>query len=393
MFKEAHNILNTLDSETKVIFSLINEDASAIDDINLKRMDWVNLLMRASANKVLYLFVSRVLNTPVIKGQLPQDIIKLLNVIMSRGDVELRKLKNTLEFINSIFHQNSIPILLIKTYKGFPYVTYDADILVNPSDFKTAQIILESKNDVFKSSLTETPTKFRPSYLFRSVKNNLHHVLYKYLTIPTKGKSQDEGEVHIIPSVPHLLTIDLHHDFLVHGARYIDYDLLWENPRMVEISGVNCSIPNLEAETLINIAHTIHENMFISLLNFIFIKENCEKIDWNLCLAQSKKYGWLKSFLRFASLIDVLNSRLCPQKSISLINIPQINKPKAYMVTPLGMPYFYSVPYMVEAFLEHIRVTSVIPLFDILYYFFAKLRYHCTGKKCIPIYHHWLWWH
>ena len=371
-----------LDTETRTIFSIVSNDYSAIKSIDLSCVNCMNLIMRASANKVLYIFAKNTLNIPSLKGQLPQHIVGNLNAIIKRGDEELCRLKNTIEFVKSIFSDNDIPFLIIKTYKDIPYITYDLDVMVNRDQFKLAQEkVLESK--MYNES-PQLSTSRKP------IVSLLHTALVKALTINLKG--HEEGETGLVPAMNSLLTVDLHYDFIVRGLKCIDYASIWENQRDVEFLGVKFPTPSLETEMLINVAHMIYELWHISLLDFIFIKRECDKVNWIACLEEAGRHRWEKAFSRFISIIEELNNELCPGDQPLTPFSHSLRESKSLRKAHIGMPHLFDFPFMLKVFYDNIKIASTIPIFDVLYYLLIKMRYISSKRNIIPMYHHWSWW-
>lgn len=343
----------SLDKETEIISRCIDGNAAFVATLDVDDISWDNVLRRASANRVLYLFAKNLLK---MQKNIPPRLLRNLELIMLDGDAYLDKLMTTIEFLNSFFSNANEPYLIVKTYRTLPYITLDVDVLVKRDDLEG---------------------------------------LGKALTQKLNGSKLDRSQMQMHIKSRELLTIDFHKGSFWQADEYIDQDFMWKNYRTQDIQGVECPVPALDAEVALTIAHILHERLHVTLLEFAFIKHSCREVNWDIVLKQAERNGWYKLFLRFVSLMNELNSRIYPQEKEPLINEDQFGPkkiviPRSYLGHTLAMPYMYQVPYASELFLErlrykkHFRVHRVLP-----YYFYATFRYYRTKKQRPPIYDHW----
>lgn len=349
-----------LDRETQmIILFVINDGLHHSKNINFNNVNWNIILRRASLNRVLYQFTKNALETlevsksPIVK--------KNFSLIRSEGNEYLNKLGNTIEFITSSFSNADISFLIVKTYRDLPYVTLDVDVLVCPDEYERAERVLKRAG----CKIERCQSKLQSDAILQG-----------------------------------LLRIDLHKGFFWQGSDYIDPQLVWEKPREQKIQGKECMIPNLEVEVVLTIVHILYERLHITLLDFLFIKNASEKVNWSIILDQAEKYGWIRALLRFISLINELNSRLYPEEKESLMQFHgnKFSIPNCQIGVPVSMPYMYPVRYAFDIFWERIFTRRYIPKFDVAYYLFTKFRYHYSRKLRVPIYDHWfnfknLEWH
>jgi hypothetical protein len=196
-------------------------------------------------------------------------------------------------------------------------------------------------------------------------------------------------DIHIM--LPKLLRIDLYGNLLWQGVEYLDTDFVWKEPRERKIQGISCPIPNLEADLALLIAHILNERRYITLLDLLTIRDSSNKVDWDCILEQSKKHGWFKSFLRFTSIVNEINRIIYQQDQEPLIDsqVTKLDPLKSTIKTPLSMPYMYSIPQAMEVFWEWSRKAMCIPIYDILYFFWARQRFYCSHRQKVPVYGHW----
>jgi len=345
--------------ETRIIYDCIKQGSYSIEKSLCEGVDWTNVLRQASLNRVLYSFAKN------LDTDADHRLAKIVKVVLSEGEKHLSRLDKTVRRIILSLSSEKIPFLIFKTYRTIPYVTPDVDVIVRAIDFgRAAEVLLKE---------TVAPV-------------NSWFELYK-----------SKMEAHV--KAAGLALIDLYtfqNSFWQGWDEYLDIDFIWENPRMIKVKNEEWPVPSAEAELALMIIHVLHERLQITLLEFLFLKHIHQEANWDFILGQSKKYGWFKSLLRFLSIVNELNSNLCPQERDGpLIDHHVFSKkvgiPKSRVNNPLSMPYVYQIPYALELFAEraksnhsHTRVFKFAP-----YYFFAKIRYHATRGKKVPVYHHW----
>lgn len=355
-----HSNLDQVDQETRIILNVIR-DSFSVENIDFDNVNWTRILRRASLNRVLYIFTKKLLNNHKISKF--SKLEKMLMIILNEGEKYIESLNKTVrEIKTSLLHAN-IPFLIFKTYRTLPYVTLDVDILVRYKDFgKAAEALLKESID----------------------SANSWDKLY-----------QPKMEAHVKEAG--LLKIDLYTfqtSFWQGWDEYLDIEFIWKNPRKINFLGEEWITPSIEAELALVIVHILHERLQITLLDFLFIKDIHRNIKWNVILEQAKKYGWYNAFLRFISIINELNAKLCPEETEFLI-APDIFEEKVTFPTskigvPLSMPYVYQLPYAIELFIERFKTSSCLRVVEFSpYYFFAIIRYYLTKREKVPIYHHW----
>lgn len=336
-------------SLSKAIVDSLDGNFQTLEETVSNRKDCLKILKKASQNRVLYAFCDY-----MVKEQnhcLPLKLKEDIHKIVAWGESWQSKLRRTLLFINSFFPEQNIPYLIVKTYRSIPYVTYDVDVLVNPSDFT----VLKSK---------------------------LKHVgnLGKH-----PGK-QTKKQVNFFGS--NLLTIDLHEDFSWQGASYMDESIAWRSPRKQEIAGVTCPIPNLEVEFLLEAAHLLFERRYITLLDYIFLcRMSREYLDKHLLLEQVQTHGWGDAFLALVSIVNSVDSFF--HDSEHNFRFQLLPSTLQFGDNVCDMPYFLSPLLISKVFYEKFRKKGHFPKWDYLYYLFTLSRYYVTGKRRYPYYREW----
>lgn len=225
-----------------------------IDYVNkqiINKNTWKNAIKIAAENGLLYCFVKEVKKEG---GKYPKNII---NNILDQEVKNIMCLKKSIEYIDSLFKNSDIEYLYIKLYRGFSYSPRDIDVLI-----KSQQI-----DDVLKL-----------------LKNNSLHV-----------EQHSNVETSFIKKG--MLKVDLYKGFEYMSYNFISDNLLWSNPRNVNIEDMKCRIPNLEADLLILLIHALLGHRYISLLDFLYLKNILDNnIDYEVILHEIKKFGWKTTY-------------------------------------------------------------------------------------------------
>ncbi len=216
--------------------------------------------------------------------------------------------------------------LLVKTYKFIPYITNDLDILVS------------SKKELEGFKKENHPGKQD-----------------KY----QKNYFRDD-----------MLRIDLHEDFYWQGFKFVDVERVFENTQIVEYFGRQVTIPSYTFEFLLNCAHILFEKRYVTLLDFYYLKKLLKegKVDFGLVGEQTKKYGW-------SSALNLL--------------LKEVKEIEDAMGKSFSFPVFLSARKIAKIYGEKCWFDRKLPLVDILYYAFARIRGKLGIKTRYPYYLHW----
>jgi len=339
----------------QIVSNYIKENFHAIYEVDFQKVNWEKVFRKASQNRVLYAFAKNLMKDGRIH-RIPR-LRENLSTIISRGEMWLAKLGDTLKFLDSVLPNEGIRYLIVKTHKTIPYVTYDLDILVTPSTYLRTIEAIEKYGRLEK----------HPGKQWRKQRNFF---------------------------APGLLRVDVHKGFSWLGCDYLDVDLPWRNTRKVTIAGVSCEIPGPEAELLLDMAHILFERRYITLLDLICMRETYqESLDWAALLKQPLKYGWSKSFYKLTSIVNELNSKLYPAKQDALmidygvLGTPKI--PSSHYMGKVDMPYMIPLPVVIGSLRERTSWEGKLPKWDLAYYFLTTFKYYASGRKLLPYYIEW----
>jgi len=156
---------------------------------------WLKAIGIAKEDGLLYYFAKRVVEEE-------RSLKDPFEKIVEKEERNLIKLKQTLDFINSLFEQEGLDVMFIKLYRGIPYTPRDVDILIRKE--QSHQVIMALKR--------------------RNIK------LKKFNDVETQFEEND------------LLKVDIYQGFHYLSLDFLDNDFLWKNPRTVNICDVECLI-------------------------------------------------------------------------------------------------------------------------------------------------------
>lgn len=231
-----------------------------------KRLDVSEMLRIAMKNKLMYCLCKRILEDR------PDLASKEVMAGVEQGEKSIATAKATVEFICSLFAEEGVDFLIIKTYKGLPYKTLDIDVLVRDEHFISATTALENRG---------------------AIKTN-----GRFLNMLTKLRLALPGY-----QVKDLLKIDLYKGILW-WLPALDEEFMWKNPRLIDFYGVKCPIPSRESDLLSLLASSLFTDRKIALLDFLYLRSLLrKKPDYPALLEETKKHGWCDQFLGILSLI------------------------------------------------------------------------------------------
>ena len=285
---------------------------------NLHKIDIRKLLKRASANRVLYLVARRLASLNLQRDDL------LIKDIINKGDIYINRLRHTLKEINRVLGKNNVDYLIIKTDRPLPYITLDVDVLVKPDKIRYTMELFRKEG--FKVRY------FPQKKQYDIIKNGL-------------------------------LRIDLHANVNWLGTKFLDTEFLWKERRYTTIAGITCPVPSKTVEWCLTVAHILFERLYISLLDYLYLKKCEHEVNLLEILKQAKKYRWKRPF------------KLFYKRYIKLR-------------TNGSFPYLFSPIEVIRLFVDRL-LSRRLKLFDVLYYIFCYIRYLLSSRTKVPIYGDW----
>lgn len=232
-----------------------------------KELNVSKMLRIAAENKLLYYLCKSILEKS------PDIASKEVIASIKQCEEDILKAKLTVEFMHSLFVNEGIDFLIIKTYKGLPYKTFDIDFLIREEHYIPAINVLKNRGAI------ETDGR--------------------YLDMLTKLRLGLPGY-----QVKGLLKMDLY-EGLLWWLPTIDEEFMWKKTRLMDVYGVKCPVPSREADLLSLVSSSLFTDRRFTLLDFLYIKSLLRnKLDYPALLEETKKYGWTSEFLKVLSLIQ-----------------------------------------------------------------------------------------
>lgn len=259
--------------------------------LNSKKMDVERLIKTATKNKLIYLLSNNAVGQgDVWAGQFRQHL--------EEGAKNIALQAETLRFLNSVLGEKGIEFLVIKSYRDVDYVTVDLDIMVPEAHYQMAVDTLLANG--YRNIV---PKRRVPLPGF--IENALSRI----------GGANLEAD--------HLLEVDIYQDTSWTGMRCLDNKYIWKNPETVKMCGVECRIPNREADLLLSLAHVIFCHGTINLLDFFYMSRLLDSdLDYTSLSYESKKFGWDKSLDKIITSIRQLHHAIYVQNNTGTISFP-----------------------------------------------------------------------
>lgn len=229
-------------------------------------LEEIEILLRLAAkNRILYCVSKELMSLKEIEERM--NLRKVLEKIIQEGDKNLMQQVLTIDTLKTTL-SDIVPFLVIKTYKGFPHVVDDIDILVSGDQYRNAIELMRMNK--FKVMKSPEPNKFD------CLKSGL-------------------------------LRVSLHQSISWHNIKCVDDEFLWREARHVSQKGVEYTIPRCEGDLLSLFGHIIFETHNITLGDVSYFEYLTKSsIDWKLIREQAEKHGWSRSFERLLNVAKSL---------------------------------------------------------------------------------------
>jgi hypothetical protein len=248
-----------------------------------KEIAWLKALRIADENGLLYVFSRQLMQEDM---RVPRE---LLRSIIFQEERLMIKLGKTLRFINSFFAETALDFMFIKLYRHVPYVPRDVDLLVKKKDGQRLIYELKKRNISVK--------------------------------ISSGVESQFEKA--------DLLRVDVYQGFVYLSHQFLDDEFLWRDSRMVDICGVNCRIPSLEADMLSLLVHALFGHRYLSLLDFLYAKELLHQgIDADRLFKKDEHRKGNYAFITMLATINRICQKLYSTNPSGSVDFPFVLSPK-----------------------------------------------------------------
>jgi hypothetical protein len=248
-----------------------------------KERTWLKALRIAGENGLLYYFSKQLIRED---EHVPK---KLLKSIIFQEERLMIRLKRTLHFVNSFFHDIGLEFMFIKLYRHIPYVPRDVDLLIRKEDGQ--RIVRElGRNNILVKTSSDVESQFEK---------------------------------------PGLLKVDLYQGFVYFSQQFLDDECLWHDSRIVDICGINCRIPSREADMLSLLVHALFGHRYLSLLDFLYAKEllglgiSADRLS-SLCECRKGNYA----FMTMLATINNICQELYSTNTIRSVDFPFVLSPR-----------------------------------------------------------------
>ena len=262
------------------------------------KINLYKLLNLASWNRVLFKAIHNMVNGELYN--LPDVQTEHLKGILDKGNVRISRFHNSLSELNEVFDGDEY--LLIKTYRKYPYVTHDTDIIVK--DITTAKLKLKKADFIVEEGWE------------------------RY-----KAEAFKEG----------MLPIGLHERISWGPITVLDEEILWDESRIVSINDIAVNVPSVEGDLLTYLGHILFEQYSIPLGEFLYLYSISENADWDIILVQAEKYGWLLSLKKLLAKMNYLHRVIFREKSNIETFVPLLSYCKT------SFPHFLSLTSIVDS--------------------------------------------
>ena len=303
---------------------------------------WYDLLEQAAQNRLLYATSHAILRL----DPLPVSLRPALQRVVDSGEAWQARLKATLQFVVGTFQNHGIAALIVRTAQAVPYVTFDVDVLVRPSDFQKAVAVLQEQGATITSHDTSLGGRRRGAQV--NVRKN------------------------------GLLTIDLHQDFTWQHRSYMDEEYVWKAPSISEIQGVMVPTPRPEAALLIALAHLACESFYLTLNDLLQLRPFLARIEDPASMAtQVARHGWTQGYGRIVRLWDTLSRSVLPW-SESTLPAHRLQMPPSAVESNASCPAWLPWGDVTAVFLEPLWHRRAIDVTALAYAGYCRIR------QCVP---------
>jgi hypothetical protein len=289
--------------------------------------DWKGCLKVAFENEVPHFFAIKLLN----EKEFDLEAAVYLQRLKEEWERWFYSFKRTVTFLDAALEKQGLPYLLIKTYRCYPWLTHDVDILV--MDFKSA------------------------------LKKLKDYGLYVHFTEKNQAMCVRRD----------LIPIGLHGKISWSGVTCLEEKFLWDNFRRVRIEEIEINIPSVEGDIATYLAHIIFEQHRITLGELLYTYKFSSKVKWDLLWEQASNNCWLKSFKALIGILNGFHKELYDEPSPIWKYIPLTSK------VNLILPYWYPLGELIRPFLEKRKPLSLIRIIP----FYISERYRTRFPKTI----------
>ena len=237
-------------------------------------IDWHVLEKLAERNKIRYHTLLEITEDKKVNKR--YDIPEFITELAESEKENDAILMKTIRVVDDIVGYGNY--LLSKTYRGYPYVTHDVDIIVKDlMEFSERIPKFEKKGFILDESIFP---------------NNFDLIKEGYM----------EVEVYTRPSPGPMI--------------FMDDDLPWKNSRVQMIEGIKTDLPGVESEILAFLSDMNFRMYEILLGEIPYLFSISPQADWNLIAEQAEKYNWYGAFEKTIALFNGFHHAIYDEASV-----------------------------------------------------------------------------
>jgi len=301
-----------------------------------EKINWDNFIRLASQNKFLCQVTTKLLEDErlTLEPEVSQRILQLKKA----EDERYAKMRPTLEVVNAVLGNE--PYLLSKTWRVFPYVTHDVDLLVKD---------LGRVKELFEKSGYEVPSTAHPSSLW----------------IREKG----------------LLEIEIFLRQIVGPLVFMDDSFLWEKKREMVMEGVKTHIPSVEADILTFLADMGFRLYELLVGDMLHLYKVAPQANWELMAEQAQKHRWLEQFHNGIAVLNSFHRKLYQEPS------PIEKHFSAMAQVKPDLPYVTPLPQVARALMKKgwINLAKLVTYYSVRLKKYPRLhKFYCKVVMGYP---------
>lgn len=210
-------------------------------------------------------------------GDLNPSDLSIIKRIVVEGEKRLEQMEDVLRILNKTLDN----YLLIKTYRAYPRIPNDIDVLSPDLHFSIKKL----KNEGLK--LMEY-TDQDAVLLLGKTKVHLHKVI----------------------------------SWAKPGTLFFDPEITSTGSRTVKMGQVEAQIPSFNAELLIYLAHICYEPLHATLSDLLYIYKIAFNVNWDIVSEQAIKHNWGRTLRNIIVVLDNLYHSIyacpCPFEGFNL---------------------------------------------------------------------------
>jgi hypothetical protein len=259
------------------------------------KVNWEKFWRLASLNKVLSYVTTKIAANPslITELKIPQSLIEREKPMRSKRAI----LGRSIEVADKVLGRE--PHLLLKTYRGYPFVSHDIDMLVQ--DLGRARKLFQENG-------------FKPLMWW------------------------DKRSFEVIEK--EFLEIEIYDKISPGPMNFIDETIAWTGTREIVVEGVKVSLPSVEADLMTFMADMSFRTYEITLGDLVYLFKISPEADWNLMAKQAKKHNWLAEFNYTVMLLNSFHRKLYREPS------PMEEYLRVNTKVNLDLPYIFPLPYI-----------------------------------------------